>query len=277
MKIQSLQDVCVLNDGTKIPWVGLGTYKSPSGKVTVDTVLKALELGYRHIDTAAIYGNEVDVGKAIKLSGLKRKEIFVTTKLWNDDQGFESVKVACHKSLQNLGLDYLDLYLIHWPQPKTRLDSWFALVELKKEKWVRSIGVSNYTERHLLELFEKSEEKPSVNQVEFSPFLYQKELLGFCEKHSISLQAYSPLTKGEKLNHPSLKKIAQSHKKTPAQVLLRWALDLKMIILPKTNHIDRLRENIELFDFELSLEDHKEIASLHVGYRTSWDPTTLIG
>ena len=266
-----------LADGVKIPWVGLGTYKLAKGKQTYETVLKALELGYRHLDTAFIYENEEEVGKAVRDSGLKRSEIFVTTKLWNDHQGYEKGKQAFHASLKLLGFDYVDLYLIHWPLLETRLDAWRALVEIKQQGFARSIGVSNFTIPHLEQLLKHSDEVPSVNQVEFSPFLYQKDLLDFCTKHKIYLEAYSPLTRGEKLQHPVLVKIAKKHKRTSAQVILRWALEIGVIVLPKSVSPERLKENISLFDFELDQTDHTEMATLNEDFRISWDPTTLGG
>jgi len=264
-----------MNDGVSIPWVGLGTYKMPTGKKTIEVISTALELGYRHFDTASFYGNEKEVGEAIKTSGFKREEIFVTTKLWNDDQGFQTAKKAFQKSLNCLNIEYIDLYLIHWPQSQVRNHSWKALMDLKKEGQVRSIGVSNYTQKHLQELFENSGVWPSVNQVEFSPFLYQKELLEFCKERQIVLQAYRPLTNGLKLENKILQKIAKKHKKTVAQVMLRWVLDLSVIILPKTIHKDRLQENILLFDFTLDQEDFQDIATLDEVYRSTLDPASL--
>ncbi len=271
-KVNSMSDTCSLSDGNNIPWVGFGTYLLKAEDNVTKIVELALRQGYRHIDTAAIYGNEREVGQAIKNSKIPRDQIFVTTKLWNDDHN--DVQAACNLSLKKLGLDYLDLYLIHWPV-KERLASWAEMVKLQQQKKVKSIGVSNFTISHLQELFQASTVKPVINQVEFSPFLYQQELLQFCESNKIILQAYSPLVKSLKMDNQTLVQLAQKYNKTVAQLILRWILDLGVIVLPKTATPERVVENINLFDFSLSADDSAKIAKLHTGFRTSWDPTNV--
>ena len=262
-----------LNDDNSIPWLGLGVYRIAAGKPCLRAVTHALSIGYRHIDTAAMYGNEEDVGRAIRESGIPRDDLFVTTKLWNSDQGYASAIKACDASLAKLKLDYIDLYLIHWPEPGKRLDSWRALVDLRMRGKCRSIGVSNYTIAHLKELLARSEVVPSVNQVEFSPFLYQAELLDFCRARGIQLEAYCPLTRGEKLDDPIVGKVARRHGKTPAQVLLRWALQHRVVVIPKSAQPPRIDENADLFDFSLDESDMAALDSLNADYRACWDPT----
>ena len=270
-----IESVAELNNGVRIPRLGLGVYQSAPGQITKKAVGYALKVGYRHIDTARIYGNEADVGKAILDSGIKREDIFVTTKLWNGDQGYESALKACDDSLKKLGLKYLDLYLIHWPVQNTREESWKALVKLQKNGKCRSIGVSNYTIRHLTELAEQSDIVPTVNQVEFSPFLYQKQLLDHCEKHKIQLEAYSPLTQGEKLNQSVVQGIAKKRGKTPAQVLIRWGIQHNLVTIPKSVREERIKENSEVFDYTLTQDDMKTLDSLDENFRNSWDPTNM--
>ena len=268
-----VESVAELNNGVKIPRLGLGVYQSAPGQTTKKAVEFALKIGYRHIDTARIYGNESDVGAAIREIGLKREDIFVTTKLWNGDQGYENSLKACDESLKRLGLKYLDLYLIHWPVQNLRAESWKALVRLLKEGKCRSIGVSNYTIHHLTELLESSSVVPAVNQVEFSPFLYQKQLLDYCQTKTIQVEAYSPLTQGDKLNHPAIQHVAKSHIKTPAQIMIRWGLEHKLVTIPKSIHEGRIRENAQVFDFHLTADDMRSLDSLDENFRNSWDPT----
>lgn len=265
-----------LNDGHKIPLLGFGVYQSPPGRTTYESVSLALKTGYRHIDTASFYRNEADVGRAVRDCGLPRDEIFVTTKLWNSDQGYDRALKAFEHSLAELGLDYIDLYLLHWPVERRRLDSWKALAEIQRDGRCRSIGVSNYTIRHLEELISASDVIPAVNQVEFSPFLYQQELLTFCREASIVLEAYAPLTKGVRLSDPVLSRIAARHKRTPAQILIRWCIEHDVVTLPKSNTPSRIEENARVFDFELGADDLMELDSLDEGFRTSWDPTNAL-
>ncbi len=264
-----------LNEGTEIPLLGFGTYQIPNGGSCLRAVLYALRVGYRHIDTAAFYGNEQDVGRAVRESGISRDKIYVTTKLWNSDQGYASALKAFDRSLDRLGLDYIDLDLIHWPEPGRRKDSWRALEEIRRGGRCRSIGVSNYTIAHLQELLRESDTVPVTNQVEFSPFLYQRKLLEFCTAKGITITAYCPLTHGDKLRHPTLVEIGRKHGKTGAQVLLRWALQHKVIAIPKSSRPQRIEENAALYDFALDADDMARLDALDEGYRTSWDPTRV--
>lgn len=269
----TIQSTLKLNNGIEIPRFGLGVFRTAAGKEAKQAVLHALKAGYRHIDTAKIYGNEKDVGEAIRESGIPRKDIFVTTKLWNGDQGYDAAMKAFEKSLSLLGLDVLDLYLIHWPVQHLRKDSWRALVEIQKQKRCRAIGVSNYTVRHLKELMSDSSVVPAVNQVELSPFLTQPELVRFCAEQGIGVEAYSPLTKGLKLSHPVIVRIAGQHQKTPAQVMIRWALQRDFIVIPKSSKPARIEENAAVFDFEFSPSEMATLDGLNENLRTSWDPT----
>lgn len=265
-----------LNNGVEIPRLGLGVYQSPPGKMTQDGVRYALECGYRLVDTARIYGNEGDVGMAVRESGLARDQVFVTTKLWNSDHGYDSTIRACEESLRRLGLSYLDLYLIHWPAPGVRRETWKAMTQLMRDGKCRAIGVSNYTTRHLEELLANSDVVPAVNQVEFHPFLYQRELLQYCHGHEIQLEAYSPLTRGERLNHPTVLDVAKRHGRTPAQVLIRWSLQHSVVAIPKSVRKERILENSRVFDFVLTADDMKVLDSLNEDFRTCWDPTDLV-
>jgi diketogulonate reductase-like aldo/keto reductase len=271
----NLQSTARLNNGVEIPLLGLGVYQARRGDETRQAVLHALQAGYRHVDTARIYGNERDVGQALRDSGVPRDEVFITTKLWNQDQGYDSALRACERSLSELGLEYVDLYLLHWPVPGRRLDSWRALEKLQADGKCRAIGVSNFLERHLDELMAKSKVVPAINQVEFSPYLYQKELLAHCQRHGIVVEAYSPLTKGERLGDPRLVEVAKHYGKTAAQVLIRWCLQRGMVVLPKSVHPTRIRENAAVFDFEISPQDMQALDGLHEDLHTSWDPSDV--
>ena len=271
----SLESTVTLNNGVAMPRLGLGVYQTPPGEATRRTVLAALRAGYRHIDTAAAYRNERDVGAAIRESGIPRDEIFVTTKLWTQDMGLDSALRACDRSLKELGLDRLDLYLIHWPGSPVRWESWEALEKLYRAGKCRAIGVSNYLEKHLQEIFKRFELVPAVNQVEFSPFLHQRKLLAFCREHHIQLEAYAPLTQGAKLAHPVVKRVAEGVGRTPAQVLIRWALQHDLVVIPKSVRPERIVENASVYDFELGPEDMKKLDALNENFRTAWDPTTV--
>ncbi|MBD3190638.1 MAG: aldo/keto reductase [Candidatus Heimdallarchaeota archaeon] len=241
----------------------------------MDAIIHALEGGYRLIDTAAFYGNEEEVGKAIKESRVPREEIVVTTKLWNSDHGYISTINAFNESLDKLGLSYVDLYLIHWPVEDLRLESWKALESLYEKGKCKAIGVSNYQIRHLQELLDNSTVVPTVNQVEFHPFLYQKGLLNFCRSNNIQLEAYSPLTKGRKLNDPKLLKIAEKYSKTSAQILIRWCLQKEVVTIPKSSSLKHITENANVFDFNISQEDMNLLDSFNEDLHTSWDPSTI--
>ncbi len=262
-----------LNNGTSIPRLGLGMYQTPDGSAAGHAVLYALEVGYRHIDTAMMYGNEDSVGRAVRESGLPREEVFVTTKLWNDDHGYDEAIDAFHQSLETLGLDYIDLYLIHWPVEGKRGDSWRALEDVYEKGLCRAIGVSNYMTRHLDELLASCRVRPSVNQVEFSPFLYLRDLLERCRQEKIMLEAYSPLTKGQKLGDERLGVVAAELGRSPAQVLIRWALQHDLVVIPKSARPEHILANADVFDFALSTEQMERLDNLNEDLRTSWDPT----
>lgn len=260
----------VLNNGLKMPIVGLGTWQSKKGKECSDAVLSALKLGYRHIDTAAIYGNEESVGAAIKKSKIPREEIFVTTKLWNSDHN--DVKGAFLQSLNRLGLDYVDLYLMHYPVEKARNKTWKDMEKLLDTGRVKAIGISNFTQKHISELLKHADIVPAINQVEFSPFLYQKSLLDYCKENKIQLEAYSPLTRREKLGHPIIAEIAKRYEKTPAQVMIRWNIEHKVVVIPKSVQEKRIKENFDVFGFSISKDDMKRLDSLNQDFRVCWNP-----
>lgn len=264
----TLQSHATLNNGVEIPRLGLGVYQSPTGETTLRAVRYALKIGYRHIDTAWLYGNEGDVGRAVLESGIPREEVFITTKVWNSDQGYDSTLKACERSLRRLRLSYVDLYLIHWPVEGMGKDTWRAMIQLSKEGKARAIGVSNYEIFHLQDILENFDVVPSVNQVEFHPFLYQEELLQFCRNNNIQLEAYSPLTRGEKLNHPTPIRLAKKYGKTSAQILIRWSLQHDLVVIPKSIHENRIKENSEVFDFQLGEEDMKLLNSLNEDLHT---------
>ncbi len=271
----SLSSRLRLNNGVEFPVLGLGVYQSPPGRATQNAVRFALKTGYRLVDTARIYGNESDVGEAVRASGIPREEVLVTTKLWNSDQGYESTIRACEASLRRLGLDYVDLYLIHFPLPETRNSSWKAMKNLLKNGKCRAVGVSNFTIGHLKQLLEGSDLVPAVNQVEFHPFLYQKELLDYCRGQGIQVEAYSPLARGERLRDPRISAIGAKYSKTPAQALIRWGLQHGLVVIPKSVREERIRENSQVFDFNLSDEDMRVLDSLGENLRTNWDPTMV--
>jgi methylglyoxal/glyoxal reductase len=261
-----------LNDGSSIPQVGLGVWQAGGG--TKRAVLAALEAGYRHVDTAAVYGNEPQVGAAIAESGIPREQIFVTSKLWNNDHGYDKALQAYDASLKRLKLDYLDLYLIHWPVAGLRLDSWRALEQLSADKRVRSIGVSNFLAVHLKELTKVAKVLPAVNQLELTPFLQRSETVALCRELGITLEAYSPLTRGQRLDHPVVVELATSLDRTPAQVLLRWGIQRGFVILPKSVQPSRIAENAALFDFELDAAAQQRLDALEEGLVTGWNPET---
>jgi len=263
-----------MNNGIDIPQLGLGVYLAKRGRECYKAVLSALEAGYRHIDTAASYQNEKDVGKAVRNSGIKREEIFITTKLWNSDHGYENTLRAFDKSLATLNIKYVDLYLIHWPVKDIRKESWKALEKIYDSGYCRSIGVSNYMLNHLQELLTYANIIPALNQVEFSPYLYQKELLDFCTKNKILLGAYAPLTRMKKLDDPKLQSLSKVLNKSTAQVLIRWAIEHNLVVTPKTVHKERIIENADVFDFRLGESEMKILDTMNEDFRTCWDPTT---
>ncbi len=262
-----------MNNRYKIPQIGLGVYLTKSGTECFNAVNWALEAGYRHIDTAKYYKNEKDVGSAVRSSGIKREELFITTKLWNEDHGYEAALEAFDKSLKTLNIDYIDLYLIHWPVQEKRKDSWKALEKIYESGYCKSIGVSNYQINHLNELFGYANIAPAINQVEFNPFNYQKDLLDFCTKNKIILEAYSPLTRKKRLDDPKILEIAKKHNKTSAQIFIRWTIEHGLVVIPKSVHKERIIENANVFNFALDESDLKVLDNLNEGYRVSWDPT----
>ena len=271
----NLKDTTTLHNGVKMPWMGLGVFKVTEGEEVIQSVKAAIGNGYISIDTAAIYGNEEGVGQAIRESGVPREELFITSKVWNSDQGYESTLKAYETSLNKLGLDYLDLYLIHWPGKDKYKETWKALEKLYKEGRVRAIGVSNFQIHHLEDLISTAEIKPMVNQVEYHPHLTQKELQAFCKKEGIQLEAWSPLKQGQLLNEPILVDIAHKYNKSVAQVILRWDLQNGVVTIPKSIKENRIIENADVFDFELSAEDMEKIDGLNQDSRAGSHPDTM--
>lgn len=269
----TLESTVRLNSGYTMPRLGLGVFQAGPGRGTRRAVEAALEAGYRHIDTASMYGNEREVGAAIRASGIAREEVFVTTKLWNDDQGYDEALRAFDRSAGALDLGYVDLYLIHWPVEGRRGESWKALTRLSEEGRVRSVGVSNFMTRHIDELQQVSPLRPAANQVELHPFLAHRELRRDCAERSIVVQAYSPLTKGIRLDDPVLNEIGTSHHKSPAQIMIRWCLEKDLVVLPKSSNPERIRENADVYDFELSVDDLARLDALDEGWHCTWDPT----
>lgn len=273
---KALQGTVTLHNGVKMPYFGLGVYKVENGREVVQTVKTALEVGYRAIDTAAFYENEEGVGQAIRESGIPRDELFITTKVWNTDHGYEKTLKAFDTSLKKLGLDYLDLYLIHWPGKDKYVDTWHALEKLYKDGKVRAIGVSNFKIHHLQTLMEQSKEKPVINQIELHPYLTQKDTLAFCKENGIAVEAWSPLGRGRLLDDPTLVEIGKKYGKTAAQVTLRWHLQNDVIVIPKSVTPSRIKENSDIFDFELTPEDMERIDALNKNARTGKDPDEFL-
>lgn len=261
-----------LSNGIAIPQVGLGVFQAARGEQTYRAVREALALGYRHLDTATIYRNEEDVGRALRDSGVPREAVFVTTKLWNADQGAATTRAAFTDSLRRLGLEYLDLYLLHWPVSGQWPASWRVLEDLLAAGKVRAIGVSNFMVRHLEQLLAMDAQRLQVNQIELSPFLQQREVCALCKAAGIALEAYSPLTKGQRLQHPVVLEVARRVARSPAQVLLRWGPQHDFIILPKSVQPARIAENAALFDFTLDDVSMRELDALEEGLVTGWDP-----
>jgi diketogulonate reductase-like aldo/keto reductase len=261
-----------LRGGRRIPAVGLGVFRTPSGAETRRVVADALACGYRHIDTARVYGNEADVADAIRASGVPRDEVFVTTKIWNDDQGYDETLRAAEAALAKMRFEQVDLLLLHWPVPGKRLASWRALEQLRADGRARAIGVSNFMPQHLRELLAAANEQPSVNQVELSPFLQQRELRTLCAAHGIVVAAYSPLTKGARLAHPVVARVAAEVGCTPAQVLLSWGLQKGLVVLPKSTRAERMAENLAAREITLPEPAMAALDALEAGLVTGWDP-----
>lgn len=266
----------MLHNGVTIPQLGLGVYKVSDEQV-VDVVQTAIETGYRSIDTAQFYDNERGVGEAIKGSGVPREELFITTKVWNTHHGFENTLRAFEESMENLKLDYLDLYLIHWPTPMfdNYVETYKALEELYRDGRVKAIGVSNFHIEHIKRLLEECEVKPVLNQVECHPYLQQKELKEFCKEHGIYVESWSPLARGGVLEDETIKRLAEKHGKSPAQIVLRWHIQENSIVIPKSVTPTRIRENFHVFDFELTTEEMIQIALLEKNERTGREPNEM--
>ncbi len=270
--MKDISGTLTLNNGVEMPQFGLGVYKVEKGLQIENTVKDAINIGYRLIDTASFYENEEGVGKAIKESGVPREEMFITTKVWNTDQGYDQTLNAFDNSLKKMGLDYIDLYLIHWPVKEKYLETWKALEKLYKDGKARAIGVSNFQIHHLKDILKNSSEKPAVNQVELHPLLSQKELREFCSEHNIKVQAWSPIARGRVLEDSDIKEIAKRHNKSAAQIILRWHLQNGIMVIPKSVKKDRLRENADIFDFELTEDEMRQMNALNNNHRFGADP-----
>ena len=270
--VKGFTETITLHNGVKMPWLGLGVWKMANDQEVINAVKSALEIGYRSIDTAAIYKNEEGVGRAIKESGVPREEIFLTTKVWNDDQGYDLTLQAFEDSRKRLGVDYVDLYLIHWPIARKYKDTWRAIEEIYEKGWARVIGVSNFHPHHLKKLMEDAKVKPMINQVELHPLLNQAELREFCKTEGIQMEAWSPFARGKLINHPVLKEIGMKYGKSPAQVIIRWDLQNGIVTIPKSSHADRIKQNGAVFDFTLTKEDMDVINGLNKNERVGSNP-----
>ena len=270
--INHITDCTVLNNHVQMPWLGFGVYLVKEGAETEDSVSAALEAGYRSIDTAALYKNEADVGRAIARSGIPRQDVFITTKVWNTDQGYETTLRAFDQSLKKLKMDYVDLYLIHWPVKGKYLETWKALEKLYRDGFVRAIGLSNFLIHHIQDILEICEVRPTVDQVEFHPELRQEGLHRFCIENQIQMEAWMPLGRGRTLTKPTIVAMAEKYGKTPAQILIRWDLQHEVVTIPKSIHPSRIVENSQVFDFEISPEDMARIDDLDENLRFGTDP-----
>ncbi|EPY14973.1 prostaglandin f synthase, partial [Strigomonas culicis] len=263
----------VLSNGVNMPQVGIGMWQTPDGETATKAVQWAVDAGYRHIDTAMVYRNEEGVGAGVKACGVPREELFITTKLWNDDHGYETTLKAFEDSRKRLGVDYVDLYLIHWPgQQKTFIDTWRAFEKLYEEKKVRAIGVSNFEEEHLEELLAVCKVAPMVNQVEMHPDFQRPELRAYCAKKGIVVTGWRPLGKGSMLEMPIIVKLAEKHKCAPAQVIIRWFVQLGVVVIPKSANEERIKANFDVFGFQLDEEDMQAMKSLDENKRMGFDP-----
>lgn len=268
----SSHDRAVLHNGVQMPWVGLGVYKAEDGDEVIQAIKWAIEAGYRSIDTASLYENEAGVGQAIAESHVPREELFITTKVWNTDQGYERALKAFNASLERLGLDYVDLYLVHWPVPEMYKETWKALEKIYNDGRAKAIGVSNFKKHHLEDLMADAEIKPMVNQVEYHPRLTQEDLLSYCKEQGIQLEAWRPLLKGEIFEEPTLVELADKYNKSVAQIILRWDLQNGVVTIPKSVTKNRIEENIDIFDFELTNKDMSRISALNQDKRNGADP-----
>lgn len=272
--IQHISDCAKLHNGVDMPWLGLGVFQTEEGDEVLQAVETALKAGYRHIDTAAMYQNERGVGQAVRNSGVPREDVFVTTKVWNSDQGFDNTLRAFDKSQENLNLDYIDLYLIHWPKDQST-DTWKALEKLYQDGMVKAIGVSNFKPHHLDDIFKICDIKPMVNQVELHPWFNQQSLRDLCAEHQIQIEAWAPLGRGDLLEHPVVVEIAQKHDREPAQVLVRWHLQNGIVTIPKSSKPERIRSNADVYGFELDEEDMNRINDIDENKRLGPDPDEI--
>ncbi|HHT85715.1 MAG TPA: aldo/keto reductase [Firmicutes bacterium] len=281
--MKSLTDTYTLQNGVEIPCIGLGTWQVPDGELAYNAVRDALSLGYRHVDTAAVYGNEASVGQAVRESGIPREEIFVTSKLWNSVRGYKETHEAFEETLKKLGLEYLDLYLIHWPNPagfrnvwkEANAETWRAMEDLYKAGRIRAIGISNFLQHHIDALLEKAEVVPMVNQVRLCPGDAKEDLVAYCRGHGMLLEAYSPFGTGKAFEVPELQEMAAKYNKSVAQVLVRWSLQMGFLPLPKSTKAARIKENADVFDFELDEDNVAHLAGMTGACGLSSDPDTV--
>ena len=270
--INSIKDCTQLNNGLEMPWLGFGVFQIDDGQKVEQAVLSALEVGYRSIDTATVYKNESGVGKALRESGVPREDIFLTTKVWNSDQRARRTMAAFEESLERLDTEYVDLYLVHWPVMGHYEETWQVMEEIYKNGRAKAIGVSNFQIHHLEDILKDAHVVPAVNQIEYHPFLAQPELLSFCQKNKIQVEAWSPLMQGQIVNVPVVQELAAKYNKTPAQIALRWNLQHDVVTIPKSVRPSRIAENAQIFDFELSQEDMNLLDTLDAGKRVGPDP-----
>ncbi len=271
----SIHDTIALRSGVEMPRLGLGTYKTPEGDAVEGAVLSALECGYRHIDTASLYGNEDGIGGAVIESGLPRKDLFIATKVWNDEQGYENTLAALAMSLERLRMDYIDLYLVHWPIPELMADTWRAMEEALETGRVRAIGVCNHLESHLSALLDVASSAPAVNQIEFHLRLQQPDLLSFCDASGIVVEAWAPLMRGGVADIDEVRVIAEAHRVTPFQIAVRWVLQRGVVAIPKSVHPERIRANADVFGFELSDAEMTVLDGLDAGERIGRHPDSF--
>lgn len=270
-----LQNTVILNNGVSMPRLGLGTYEAKTGGEVEQAVRWALDLGYRSIDTASVYKNEEGVGRGLRESGVPREDIFLTTKVWNDEQGEKETRRALERSLKRLGTEYVDLYLVHWPISEKMQSTWKAMEAIQKDGLAKAIGVSNFLVDHLERLLSFAEIVPAVNQIEFHPHLQQPDLVEYCRRKEIQVEAWSPLMKGRVSKVPELKAIGEKHGKSAAQVTLRWELQQDIVTIPKSARRERIEENADVIDFGLDEEDMQTINGLDQNQRTGPDPVTF--